>query len=242
MPDSTPRTFLITGASKGIGFATAKRLADAGHTPIGIARTKPDGFPGPFHQLDLADEAGLAQLLKALVAEHVIDGVVNNVGLVRGAALGEITHDDLRDVLDLNLRVAVQCTQACLPGMKDRKWGRIVNVSSLVVVGAPWRSSYAASKAGLVAFTRSWALELATEGVCVNAVAPGPTKTELFLTANPPGSDSYNRYVGLVPMQRVADPDEVAQPICFLLGDGASFITGQTLFIDGGSSVGRVQM
>jgi len=238
----TQRTFMITGASKGIGLATAKRLAAAGHQSIGFARTEPDDYPGDFHQVDLSDEQATGQAIEKAIAGRQIDGVVNNVGLVRGAALGDITHQDLRDVLDLNLRVTVQMTQAVIDGMKKRKWGRIVNVSSLTVVGAPWRASYAAAKAGLVAFTRSWALELAAEGICVNAVAPGPTETELFSTNNPPGSESRDRYVGLVPMQRIADPDEVAGPIMFLLSDDASFITGQTLFIDGGSSVGRVQV
>jgi NAD(P)-dependent dehydrogenase (short-subunit alcohol dehydrogenase family) len=233
------RVFIITGASKGIGFATAVRLSRLGHFPIGLARTIPDHFPGEFHAVDLADGTATEKVLAEIFAKYEVDGIVNNVGVVRPAPLGEIKIEDMQAVFDLNLRPAVQCVQAALPGMKKRGWGRIVNISSLVIAGVPFRTSYAAAKSALASFTKSWALELATTGITVNAVSPGPTDTELFNTNNPVGSESRQRYENGVPMKRVAAPDEIAAPICFLLSEDAGFITGQNLFVDGGSSVGH---
>lgn len=236
---SKNRRILITGASKGIGLATARRLADAGHHPIGLARTAPEGFPGGFYPVDLSDRTATANALDEVLAAGDVDGVVNNVGLVRPAPLGEIDLDDLDAVLDLNLRVAVQVVQAALPGMVERGWGRIVNVTSLVSLGFPFRTSYGAAKAALEFCARSWAAELATTGVTSNAVAPGPTETELFRENNPSGSEGEARFLGQIPMERFGQPDELAAAIGFLLSDDAAYITGQVLRVDGGSSVGK---
>jgi 3-oxoacyl-[acyl-carrier protein] reductase len=139
----------------------------------------------------------------------------------------------------VNLHPALVAVQAALPGMRSRGWGRIVNISSLTVLGSVQRTSYAAAKAALVSFTRSWALELATSGITVNAVSPGPTETKLFRANNPPGSDGEARYLTGVPMGRFGKPEEIAAAIAFLLSDEAAFITGQTLHVDGGASVGK---
>ena len=123
--------------------------------------------------------------------------------------------------------------------MKQNGYGRIINVSSLVVLGLPLRTSYAAAKAGLIAMTRSWATELAPTGITVNAVAPGPVETELFRANNPSGSEGEKRYLDSIPMGRLGKPEEIAAAIAFLAADDAAFITGQTLFVDGGGSLGR---
>ncbi|AQS87969.1 3-oxoacyl-ACP reductase [Neoasaia chiangmaiensis NBRC 101099] len=233
------RTFLITGASKGIGLALAHNLAKQGHRVIGLARNRTDGFPGTLVQADLADSDATARLCAELAERYDVDGVVNNVGLVRAQYLEEVSLSALDEVMRVNLHPAVLTAQAFLPGMKARGWGRIVNISSLTALGAVQRTAYAAAKSALISFSRGWALELATTGITVNTVAPGPTETELFRANNMPGSDGEKRYLSGVPMKRFGRPEEVAAAIAFVLSEDASFMTGQTLHIDGGASIGR---
>jgi NAD(P)-dependent dehydrogenase (short-subunit alcohol dehydrogenase family) len=233
------RTFLVTGASKGIGLALAQRLHRSGHQVVGLARRSTADFPGTLVLSDLSDPAATEATLGELTAHFRFDGVVNNVGLVRPQPLGAVELPVLDEVLRVNLHPALQAVQALLPGMIERGWGRVVNITSLTVLGAPERTAYAAAKAALVSFSRSWALELATTGITVNAVSPGPTQTALFRENNPAGSSGEQRYLAQVPMRRLGWPDEIAAAIAFLLSDDAGFITGQTLHVDGGASIGK---
>ena len=234
------RTFLITGASKGIGRALSERLAREGHAVVGLARRAGDtSFPGELVPVDLTNRDATQAVLSELNTGFRFDGVVNNVGFVELSPLGSIDLDDLDTAMRDNLAPAVQTVQTLLPGMRERGWGRVVNLSSLVVLGVPQRSTYAAAKAAMISLTRTWALELADTGITVNAVAPGPTETEMFRANTPAGSDAERRFLSIVPMKRLGRPEELAASIAFLLGEDAGFITGQTLFVDGGASIGK---
>lgn len=231
------RRVLITGASKGIGRAVADRLAADGHEPIGLARTAPTDFPGHFYEVDLGDRTATAETLDRIVAAGRVDAVVNNVGLARFGRIGSIDLDDLAATYDMNVRTAVQVVQAVLPGMIEAGWGRIVNVTSLTTLGVAERTPYAAAKAALETDTRIWAGELASSGITVNAVAPGPVETEMYRERSPAGSAREARLLDLIPLRRLGTPAEIAHVICMLLHEDAGYITGQIVRVDGGGSI-----
>ncbi|BCZ23721.1 SDR family oxidoreductase [Mycobacterium senriense] len=233
----TTRRVLITGASKGIGRAVADRVAKSGDIPLGLARTRPDDFPGEFYEVDLTDSAATDAALQRVLANGRVDAVVNNVAVARFGRIGSIDVDDLFTTYDLNVRTAVQVVQAVLPGMLASGWGRIVNVTSLTTLGTPERTPYAATKAALEACTRIWAGELAQSGITVNAVAPGPIETEMYRELSPAGSERESRVLQTIPMRRVGTPREIAHAICALLDEDAGYITGQIIRADGGGSI-----
>jgi 3-oxoacyl-[acyl-carrier protein] reductase len=234
------RTIAITGASRGIGRAAADALATDGWTIIGIARRKPPYFPGMFIEADLADPEHTDVVAKDLVANGHVLGIVNNVGMALQETIDHVDLEAFTTVMDLNVRPALQLTKALLPGMRTARFGRIVNITSLVTRGLAYRSSYAAAKAALESITRTMAIELAADGITANAVAPGPTETELFRANNPHGSEGEARYLTHVPVRRFAHASEIAAAIAFLASKNAGYITGQTLFVDGGASLGSL--
>jgi 3-oxoacyl-[acyl-carrier protein] reductase len=236
------RTFLVTGATKGIGLALSTRLANAGHHVVGIARDQPQTFPGTFVSVDLSDDKASARAFADLATCYSFDGVVNNAGLAKLQRLGEIDLDLVDQILRFNLHPAINAVQAILPTLREKGWGRIVNVTSFVMLGMINRTAYAASKAALTSFTRTWALELAETGITVNSVAPGPVETEMLRRSMPAGSDAERAFLTYVPMKRLGTPEEIAATIAFMLSDEASYITGQTLFVDGGGSIGKSSM
>lgn len=231
---------LITGASRGIGLATARKLHSANKTVIGIARKPPDQeFPGIFFEGDLADEKQTGDLLQSIVRSHKVTGLVNNVGLNILEPLETVDLASFNKIIDLNLRSAIQCAQAVLPHMKKEKYGRIVNISSRSAIGRENRTSYSAAKAGLVGMTYTWALELGQYGITVNAVSPGPTATEMFRKNNLEGKgpEALTPFLSGMPLGRLGEPEEIAYAISVFLQPEASFITGQVLHACGGSSL-----
>jgi len=234
------RTVLITGASKGLGFAAAHRLAKKDYFVVGWSRSKPESdFPGEWTSCDLADRRAVDQQLQDLLRRREVDCLVNNAAWPFADTFGEIDLDTMNQALDFHARSALQLMQGVIGGMRARKHGRIVNILTTILKGATNRTCYRASKAALQSITVSAALELANTGITVNAVAPGAMATDTFSNANPPGSPGEAKLLGMIPMERIGRPEEVAPAIDFFLSEDSGYITGQTLFADGGMSCGR---
>lgn len=236
-------TTLVTGASTGIGLAIAKRAAEDGNKVIGVARREvpAEPFPGDYYQVDLEDAESAANTLIEIVRSSPVDNLINNAGVPIPQSLSNVTMQDFDRQIDINLRGALICAQACLPAMRARKRGRIINISSRAILGKTERSVYAAAKSGLVGFTRVWALELAEDGITVNAIAPGPIATETFLKVNR-DTGQYEEIANSVPVGRMGNPEDVASAVAYLTSDEASFITGQVLHVCGGMSLGAAPM
>jgi len=167
-----------------------------------------------------------------------VDILVNNAGAGRAARLEDVTSEDWDRVVNVNLKGTFFCARAVLPNMKKNRYGKIVNIGSRAGLGKEERTVYAATKAGLIGVTRTWALELARHNINVNYVGPGPIETEFFMANNTP--EQTRAILGTVPLQRMGKPGDVANLVSFLASEEASFITGQSIFICGGITVGLV--
>ncbi len=233
-------TVLITGASRGIGRGIAVRLAAEGYAIVNLDRVHPETPLKDewYVEVDLASPEETQRSLSMVTQKRTILRLVNNVGEVRPAPLEETAFADLDAVVSLNLRCAIQCAQGLLPAMKAARSGRIVNISSRAALGKELRTAYAATKAGLHGLTKTWALELASYQITVNAVAPGPIGTELFHEANPPDSPRTQAIIEGIPLQRLGTPADIAHAVAFFLDERASFITGQVIYVCGGLTVG----
>ncbi|WP_291479376.1 SDR family oxidoreductase [Corynebacterium sp.] len=235
MPTHDDNRVLITGGARGIGAAIAQRCRDDGYTPVILDRYGDD--PEIVH-CDLSGTASTADALRRVLVDGPITRIVNNVGAVFPHTLEEQTLDEFDRAAALNLRSAFQCTQALIPGMTGRNFGRIVSVSSRAALGKTARTAYAATKAGLLGATRVWALELGQHGITANAVAPGPIATELFADANPADAPKTRQIIDGIPVGRMGTPDDVAHSVSFFLDDRSGFTTGQTSHVCGGLTVG----
>jgi 3-oxoacyl-[acyl-carrier protein] reductase len=230
------KTALVTGASKGIGRAVASELAAAGATVVVGYRS------GKYEAESLAAELGghavqadvsNAEDAARLVAEAGdLDILVNNAGLTRDGLLARMSDDDWRTVIDTNLSsVFYTCRAVCRPMMKKRA-GAIVNISSIVGVHGNWgQTNYAASKAGIIGFTKSLAKELGSRNVRANVVAPGYVKTQLTDVLP---EEATTAMLSNTPLARLGEPEDIAGAVRFLCSDAASFITGEVLLVDGG--------
>lgn len=236
---TAPDFTLITGASKGIGRAIADKVCAQGGHVVGIARSPDATFPGDLISVDLTNGVERRAALAEIAQRYAITRLVNNVGFNQMQPLQDITLDRYDQVMETNLGVMLDATQAVVDHMKRSRFGRIINMASRSLLGRRGGSAYAGAKAAMVGFTRSWALELAEAGITVNCVAPGPIKTAMFERNNPPGSDSRETLLQSVPMKRMGEPEEVADLVQFLLSPRAAFITGQTIFVCGGSSISQ---
>jgi 3-oxoacyl-[acyl-carrier protein] reductase len=230
------KTALVTGASRGIGRAVAAELAAAGATVVIGYRTGKDEAESLAAELgaravqaDVSNAADAARLVEEAGDVHIL---VNNAGLTRDGLLARMSDDDWRTVLETNLSsVFYTCRAVCRPMMK-RRGGAIVNVSSIVGVHGNWgQTNYAASKAGIIGFTKSLARELGSRGVRANVVAPGYVKTQLTDVLP---EEATRAMLDATPLGRLGEPENVAGAVRFLCSDEASFITGEVLLVDGG--------
>lgn len=241
MFDLTGKTALVTGASGGIGTAIARALHGAGAT-VGLSGTRVE----PLHALaaelgprahvlpcDLSDPAAVEALVKqAIEAMGSVDVLVNNAGITRDGLAMRMSDDDWQSVIDVNLTATFRLCRAAMRGMMKARWGRIVNISSVVgATGNGGQANYAASKAGMIGMSKSIAAELASRGITVNAVAPGFIATAMTDKLN---DDQKARILTQIPAGRMGEADDIAAAVLYLASPAAGYVTGATLHVNGG--------
>ena len=241
--DLTGRVAIVTGASRGIGRAVARTLASAGASVVAGARGEhaaevvgeitAAGGKAIAVTLDVTDEASIsAAVASASSAFGRVDILVNNAGITRDTLMLRMKRDDWDAVIATNLTGAFTCTQAVLKGMIKQRYGRIVTISSVVgQSGNAGQANYAASKAGLIGFSKALAREVASRNITVNVVAPGLIDTDMTRAITDAAQQDW---AASIPLGRLGTPDDIAAAVCFLASDAASYITGHVLAVNGG--------
>ena len=233
---------LVTGGSAGIGLAICHAFLDAEYEVILLDRQPSTIQHARLRTIivDLSDTTATTQAAREATRDPVTT-VVHNAGIIRPALLEQASVDDLATLSRLHLGAALLLVQAALPAMRAAGSGRIVLIASRAVLGLATRTAYSATKAGLIGMARTWALELGPDGITVNAVAPGPIAgTAMFHDVLPPGDTRIDALANSIPVRRLGAPEDVARAVMFLADPASGFITGQTLFVCGGTSIGSL--
>ena len=231
---------VVTGGARNIGAAISLRLQRDGYRVIALDVLEPEAesLRADARRVDLSDLEAAQAAFAEIAAQYEVAALVNNVGLVFPAAFDDVDIADFDKVMRLNTRTALVAAKALVPAMRRRGGGRIVMNTSRVTLGKINRTLYSASKGALQAMARTWALELASDDITVNCVAPGPIATTAFWRNNPKDSDYTRDLIASIPLKRMGTPEDVANAVAFFCSDEASFVTGQTLFVCGGVTVG----
>lgn len=237
-------TAVVTGSSAGIGKVICEHLLRDGYQVVALARRATDIVHPKLVSMtvDLSDRQATADTAAEIARRFAITTVIHNAGVIRPALLADVKLDDLDALLDLHLGGAIQLVQAALPAMRAKKFGRVVLMSSRAALGLATRTSYSATKAGMLGMARTWALELAPEGITVNVVAPGPIRTDMFYDVIDKGSDKERVVAASIPVKRLGESEDVARAVDFFIDPDNGFVTGQVLYVCGGTSVGSLTL
>ncbi len=235
---------VVTGGSAGIGKAICETLLAQGFEVVSLARSKAAIDHPRLHSVcvDLADRKATAEAAREVTQGFEVTTVVHNAGVIKAALLEDAKLEDLDMLVDLHLGCALQLVQAALPAMRARHFGRVILLSSRAALGLATRTSYSATKAGMLGMARTWALELGADGITVNVVAPGPIRTDMFYDVVPAGSDKERQLAASVPVRRLGEAADVARAVSFFADRDNGFITGQVLYVCGGTSVGSLAL
>jgi NAD(P)-dependent dehydrogenase (short-subunit alcohol dehydrogenase family) len=237
---SLPEVTLITGASSGIGKAIAQALLAEGRTVVNLDYAPPAWSHAKLvsFQADLTREDQTRALAQQITSQYAVTALVNNAGATRPGTIDTATVADLNYVVGLHFQANLLLTQAALPALRACGHGRIVNIASRAALGKADRVVYSATKAGLIGMTRTLAMELGGEGITVNAVAPGPIATDLFRNSNPEGAPQTQRILDSIVVKRIGTTEDVARAALFFLSPDNGFVTGQVLYVCGGTTLG----
>lgn len=235
---------IVTGGSAGIGKVIVERLLSEDYEVVSMSLGRSGLSHARLHEVDvdLMDRVATAQAAADVARRFEPTTLVHNAGVIRPNLVADVKLEDLDALVNLHLGAAIQLVQAALPTMRERRYGRIVLMSSRAVMGAQTRSSYSATKAGMIGMARTWALELAPEGITVNVLAPGPVHSDQFFSVIPKGSERESRLAASIPVGRIGEPEDIARAVSFFVQPEASFITGQVLYVCGGASLGSLSL